>query len=328
MKHYLHHMQQAIRLALAIGLSVACSNPGKSGGTDTPKASGENKQSEDARPIAPNPTDASGTRIVMSFKNLAALKNITGYVVDGVDQHGFKSIDSARYAFFSMKPGRYDIIVEGQRAGDNSSQSSVTAVGIRINGLTVKAGEDTLVREAIELLPTFAIKGQARIFEALTHGAIQVEIPGTRIKTKTETDGTFTLAGVPNGSHSIVASNPDYLDASYESRNWSAQDTLELKAVTLLPQDKALPTGVHYKGEGMIPNEENLITVFMTRPAGMNKMRISETADFAAAAWQDYQSSLDWKFTSGGERKIFVQFAKDQTQLSAVFHADIPLAQP
>ncbi len=327
MKYYLHRMKQSFGLAVGISMAVACSNPGKSGGGETPKVSEDPKQSADAKPIVGNP-DPTGARIVVSFKNLSGMKSIAGYVVDGIDQHGFKAIDSDHYAFFSLKPGRYDFIIEGQRAGDDTSQSNSTSVGIRISGVNVKAGEDTFIREPIELLPTFSIKGKVRIQDGVTHGAINVQIPGTRIKAKTEADGSFTLASVPQGSHGILASNSGYLDAAYESRSWSAQNAPELQAITLLPQDQALPTGVHYKGDGMTPNEENTVTVFLVRPAGMNKFRISETSDFAATPWQDYQSSLDMKFPIGGERKVFVQFAKDQQQFSAIFSADIPMAQP
>lgn len=328
MKHYLRGMKQGLGLAAWICFSIACSNPGKSGSGDTPKAPDQPKQSEDARPISTNPPDASGTRIVLSFKSLTGLKNIAGYVVDGVDQHGFKAIENDRYAFFSMKPGRYDFIIEGQRAGDDTSQSNTTGVGIRISGVNVKAGEDTIIREPIELLPTFTIKGKVRLLDGVTHGAINVQIPGTRIKAKTEADGSFTLPNVPLGAHPILASNTGYLDASYESRHWSAQDAPELQPLTLLPSEHALPTGVHYKGDGMTAGEENVVTVFLVRPSGMNKFRISETSDFAAATWQDFQSSLDVKFPPGGERKVFVQYSKDQQQLSAIFSADIPMAQP
>jgi hypothetical protein len=321
-------MKQSFGLAAWISISVACSNPGKSGGGETSKASDEPRQSEDAKPISGTPPDATGSRIVVSFKSLAGLKTIAGYVVDGVDQHGFKAIDSEHYAFFSMKPGRYDFIVEAQRAGDDSSQSSSTTVGIRISGVNVRAGEDTIIREDLDLLPTFAIKGKVRLMDGVTHGAINVQIPGTRIKTQTEADGSFTLTGVPQGSHPIVATNSGYMDAFYESRSWSAQNAPELPAVTLLPQDQALPTGVHYKGEGMMPNEENTVTVFLVRPAGMNKFRVSETSDFAGANWQEFQSSVDLKFPPGNERKVFVQYAKDQQQYSAIFSADIPMAQP
>ncbi|HET9238986.1 MAG TPA: hypothetical protein VFO10_17140 [Oligoflexus sp.] len=328
MKYYLRGMKQGLSLAAWISFSVACSNPGKSGGGEAPKAPDQPKQSEDARPVNNNPPDASGTRIVLAFKSLAGLKNIAGYIVDGVDQHGFKPIDNDRYAFFSMKPGRYDFIIEGQRAGDDTSQSAATGVGIRISGVNIKAGEDTIIREPIELLPTFAIKGKVRLLDGVTHGAINVQIPGTRIKAKTEADGSFTLPNVPLGAHPIVASNTGYLDASYESRHWSAQDAPELQPLTLLPADQALPTGVHYKGDGMTAGEENIVTVFLVRPAGMNKFRSSETSDFATATWQDFQSSMDVKFPPGGERKIFVQYSKDQQQLSAIFSADIPMAQP
>jgi hypothetical protein len=78
----------------------------------------------------------------------------------------------------------------------------------------------------------------------------------------------------------------------------------------------------------MTPGEENIVTVFLVRPAGMNKFRISETSDFAAVTWQDFQSSFDVKFPPGGERKLFVQYSKDQQQLSAIFSADIPMSQP
>ncbi|HYX39649.1 MAG TPA: hypothetical protein VE954_41655 [Oligoflexus sp.] len=327
MKYYLRRMKQGFSLAVIISMGVACSNPGKSGG-ETPKVVEEPKQSADAKPIVAAPTDTTGARIVISIKNLAGLKSVSGYVVDGVDQHGFKAIDSGHYAFFSMKPGRYDFVVEGQKGGDDTTQAASTTVGIRISGVTVKAGENTVLREPIDLQPTFAIKGKVRLLDGVTHGAINVQIPGTRIKTKTEADGSFVLAGVPNGAHAITAVNTGYIDAAYETRNWSAQDVPELQPVTLLPQDQALPTGVHYKGEGMLPNEENIVTIFMVRPAGMNKFRISETSDFAAATWQDYQSSVDIKFPAGGERKVFVQYAKDQQQLSAIFNADIPMAQP
>lgn len=328
MKYYLHRMKQSFGLAALISISAACSNPGKSGGDEPPQTQDDSKTSADAKPIVATPPDAAGSRIVVSFKNLSGLKNIAGYVVDGVDQHGFKAIDSTHYAFFSMKPGRYDIIVEGQKPGDDTSQSASTTVGVRISGLTIKTGEDTVIRDPIDLLPTFAIKGKVRLLNGVTHGAINVQIPGTRIKTTTEADGSFTLASVPFGSHPIVASNPGYVDATYEARNWSSQDAPELQAVTMLPQDQAVPTGIHYKGEGMVPNEENVVTVFLVRPSGMNKYRISETMDFAAAAWQDYQSSVDIKFPVGGERKLFVQYSKDQQQFSAIFNTDIPMAQP
>jgi hypothetical protein len=328
MKHYLRRMKQGLGLAALISLSVACSNPGKSGSGETPKATEPPKQSDDARPIRSNYPDGSGTRIVLSFKSLTGLKNLAGYVVDGVDQHGFKAIENNRYAFFSMKPGRYDFVIEGQRAGDDSSQSSATGVGTRISGVNVKAGEDTIIREPIELLPTFAIKGKVRLLDGMTHAAINVQIPGTRIKTKTEADGSFTLQAVPLGAHPILATNSGYLDALYESRHWSAQDAPELQPMTLMPSVQALPTGVHYKGDGMTAGEENIVTVFLVRPAGMNKFRISETSDFAAATWQDFQSSFDVKFPPGGERKVFVQYSKDQQQLSASFSADIPMAQP
>jgi len=328
MKYYLRRMKQGLSLAAWISLSIACSNPGKSAGGETPKAPDQPKQSEDARPVISNPPDASAARIVLSLKGLAGLKNLAGYIVDGVDQHGFKAIENDRYAFFSMKPGRYDFIIEGQRANDDASQPNMTGVGIRISGVNVKVGEDTIIREAIELRPTFAIKGKVRLLNGVTHGAINVQVPGTRIKSKTEGDGSFTLLNVPLGAHSIVASNVGYLDALYEGRQWSGQDAPELQPLTLLPSDQALPTGVHYKGDGMTAGVENSVTVFLVRPAGMNKFRISETSDFAAAVWQDFQSTFDVKFRPAGERKLFVQYSKDQQQFSAIFSTEIPMAQP
>ena len=119
MNHYLSRMKPSLSvLAGLLCLSVACSNPGKSG-TETSKKPEYDKGSADAKPIVPGTPDAAGTQIILSFKTLAGLKNITGYVVDGIDQHGFKNIDSnGHYAFFSMKPGRYDIILEAQKTGD------------------------------------------------------------------------------------------------------------------------------------------------------------------------------------------------------------------
>jgi hypothetical protein len=313
----------------AVSLSlwlVACSNPGKEGDT-TPTSPGTD--SSDARPIAPSPSvsEPTATQVVLNLKNLAGLKNISGYVIDSIDQHGFKAIDNGRFAFFTMKPGRYDIIIEAQKAGDDGSQSASAGLGIRINGLQVKAGENTTIKDPIELLPTFAIKGKVHLLNGVTHGAINVAIPGTRIKAQSTADGSFELKGVPSGQHAVVASNNGYLDAVYDSRIWNAQDAPELGILTLLPGSVALPTGIHYKGVGISSTEENVTTLFLARPNGMNKFRVSETADFAGAAWQDFQSSIDLKFPAGGERKVFVQYAKDQ-QFSAVFNVEIPVAAP
>jgi hypothetical protein len=60
MKHDLHRVKRVFTLAFTIGLSLACSNPGKSGGTVTPKAPDVSKPSEDASAIIPNPSGLCG----------------------------------------------------------------------------------------------------------------------------------------------------------------------------------------------------------------------------------------------------------------------------
>lgn len=328
MKSCLWRMKCSAAFAALLGFSAACSNPGKSDPSESVPNAEENQSAADAnKPIIGTPPDSVSSKIVLSFKSSAGLKNISGYVIGEVDQHGFKATDSAHYAFFTMKPGRYDLIIEAQKPAEDNS-ADLTSVGIRINGVAVKSGEDTYIKDPLDLLPTFPVKGKVRLLDGSQHEGIAVQIPGSRIKTMTEADGSFTLTAVPPGMHPIAANRSGYLDAGFESRSWTAQTAAALPALTLLPQDQALPTGIYYKGPGLVPNQENIATLFLVRPTGMNMYRISETSDFAAAAWQPYQSSLDLTFPAGPERKVFVQFARDQQQISAIFNADIPMAQP
>ena len=313
-------------VTMLTSLLLACSNPGKSGSTEPPKATELNTSNADAKPATPIQAE-TGSRIIVNFKNPAGLKNVNGYVVDAIDEHGFKAVanTSGRYALFSMKPGRYDVIFEGQRASDDPAQSALTSVGLRLSGITVKAGEDLTIREPVDLLPTFAVKGKVRLLEGVAHGAIEIQIPGTKIKTTTTVDGSFSLDNVPTGNHSVQAMNSGFLRGFYETRSWPQNDNT-LTPLTLLPDDQALATGVHYKGAGLFASEANQPTVFLVNPARMNKYRLSETSDFAESVWLNYQSSVDLSFPIGGERKVFVQFSKDEQQFSAIFNAELPVA--
>ncbi len=313
-------------VTMLTSLLLACSNPGKSGSTDTPKAPELNRSNADAKPVAPIQAE-TGSRIIVTFKNPTELKNLSGYVVDASDEHGFKAVEgsSGRYALYSMKPGRYDVIFAGQRANDDPAQTALTSVGLRLSGITVKAGEDLTIKEPVDLLPSFAIKGKVRLQDGLTHGAIEIQIPGTKIKTTTTADGSFSLENVPTGNHSVQAISSGFSRGFYETRTWpQAENTLT--PLTLLAEDQALATGVHYKGSGLFASEANQVTVFLVHPASMNKYRLSETSDFAESVWLNFQSSVDLSFPIGGERKVYVQFSKDEQQFSAIFSADLPIA--
>ncbi len=328
MKHYQKSLKRGLSLlALTTGLSPACSNPGKSSSPQDPDPQVQIKESADAKPIVPAKPEAA-PRIVMSFKSASGLKNISGYVVNAIDEHAFKPvIDSpGRYALNSMKAGRFDIIIEAQKASDDASQSASTAVAIRINGISIKSTEDTVIKDPIELLPTLTIKGKIHLHDGVTHGAINVQIPGTRIKAVTAADGSYALERVPSGMHDVAVTNAGFGKGIFEVRSWP-EGSNELSTLTLLPEEQALPTGVHYKGEGLSATEPNTVTLFLLRPMGMAKFRWSETSDFVGSLWQDYQSSFDANLPAGGDRRVFVQFAsKDLSQLSAVFNVDLPTA--
>ncbi|MCX6129852.1 MAG: hypothetical protein NTX25_12435 [Proteobacteria bacterium] len=324
MKKILFKSKTVMSLVYSLLILLSCSNPGQPEQKKLPSDS-----NADALPgnTGIKPSDPSNSRIIMSFKTLTKYRDISAYVVGSIDAHGFAALDdkSSRYAINSLHPGTYDIIIEAQKLSDEANKSTL-GVGLRISGISVRALEDTQIND-VELLPYAELKGQAHLFKAVSHGAINVEIPGTRIKAKTANDGSYILEKVPAGWHEIQISNAGFIQGLIAVQHWSAEPHI-LPRLTLLPASEILPTGVYYRGQALSATEINQVTIFLNRPSTMNLFRWSETSDFVAAPWQTFQSSLDLQLQAGGNRKIFVQFSKDQQQLSAIYSTELTAPNP
>lgn len=306
-----------LRLVLSLGLIVACANPGKS-----PEEAAQTNESIET-PFANRDADANLARgrVLIDFKFSERMRDVKGSIVGtGPSPSLTPLLDQAgRFQFSPLKPGVYDFILEATRQAQDPSQASLP-VALRISGVEVKGGGDIFLRD-IELQPYVELSGEVRMLGQGPLAGIEVSIPGTSYRVLSDENGQFKLTHVPAGHHQLVAAYQNFSRGLFETRQFAG--SAALPALTIFNDSQLLPVGAHYEGEAVPADGESTITLFLQRPQGMNLFRWGYSSELSNAPWLPYQSSMDFKL-GAGQRQLYLQFSRDQKQLSPVYPVSFP----
>ena len=310
-------LRQSIGLSafsLALVLS-ACANPGRE-----QKAQEQESADDSARPVTADLSRAS-SRIVLKFRETERLQQIKGGLVGIAGGPSLTPLveQPGRYMIGPLKGGSYDILLEAQKLSDQPGQDNY-GVAIRISGITVQNDQDTFLAD-VELRPYLHIKGAVKLSGAAPQAGVEISIPQTGIKTTTAANGSFDFDRVPSGHHTFEVRTSGYTTGVFEKRQFTADSTLP--TITLVPQDQNLAIGAHYLGAPLPQLQSFVVTIHLQRPQLMNQVRWGSTADLSSAAWQPYQSSVEVELAAD-QRLVYVQYAQDGKQLSAVYPVTIP----
>lgn len=307
-----------ITLGAVLALSLQCSNPGLE-----PKNNEQNSADDSLQPLTADANRAA-SRIIFKFRGNDRLKQVKGSVLgqEGVPALAPLLDQPGRYVIGPLKAGVYDVLIEAQHLPEEAGEDSY-GVALRLSGVGVAGDQDTILND-VALNPYLKIKGQVQLFGSQPQAGIELSIPSTHLKAVTAADGSFAFDQMPEGHHSLRVKFPGFAAALFEERQFKVDQSLP--TLTLLPEDRVLPVGLHYLGEPIAPLVSQKVTIFLQRPEGMNLIRWGFTSDLNQASWLPYQSSLDFDL-SANQRVIYLQFAQDAKQLSTVYSLSIPLSE-
>lgn len=169
----------------------------------------------------------------LSEKTISSLKNTTIYIysddIPGVvktcnvgETYYFDGLDSTKlYSiyFSNVEPGTIHGTKSSREAQETTYDENGTAIVAKEIQVTPADGSGIVVD--VDLTATGKISGVAKRYdvsgdEESDHSGIVVYIPGTSYSAYTDSNGNFTMSGIPQGKHTVRA---QYAGYSYAEKN-------------------------------------------------------------------------------------------------------------
>lgn len=282
-----------ILLSFVILLMIGCGE-NTSESTDSATNEGENKGS------------ATTGKLALSIATQVENNSVEGYVVGKKENLKLIATNDGKYEIENVPAGKHDIVILANSLAISTSLSSNQNIGLRINDLIVKAGEVTSQSD-IKLPPLGSITGKATLMNQSDHAGIDVYIPGTGYLAKTASDGSFTIADVPEGIHNLYIEKDGYHRGQLEKIQVTGGSQTQTAAVSLV-----VSTGA----EGFIQAEDGsgtvsslVVNLIIGATSNAVLMKISEDQNFTNIAWIPLATATQYTFTSDGTKTLYVKFA-------------------
>lgn len=292
-------------------LAYACANPGKSDSTN----SNAQAPSADAAPSVENQGVGN-----IAFEAPAGLIDLQGYIVGSSDQVALRVVPdvSGSLGFVAVAPGTYDIILTARKVQSNGT---VAPVGIRLSGIVVSGGKNSLLPTP-DLQPTLDVRGKVHLQGDVSPAAVTVQVPGTHYRVPADANGDYVLASLPIGHHQIEISQPGFVNGGIGEQDF--RDDIDLPTISLRREGDVLNSGVYYFGPAMTEGLAAKIILYFQTPKGMNQFRVGSVENLSKEDWSNLQSSVEIDMPAGKDPVLAVQYSKDGQQLSPIYNVTIP----
>jgi hypothetical protein len=273
-----------------------------------------------ACPTTPVPAPANGGQLVFHVAGDVDPCSVAGYIVGKQDV--FKLVAAQDGSFFidQVPAGKYDVILVGRSAAPTSLLDDTADRGVRLAGVEAYSGK-SVDQGLIDLPIAGSLTGSITLSGASDFAGIDVYIPGTSYSAKTDSKGSFTLAGAPVGTEDLYVDKSGYYRGQVEGLTVATGKATAVPAVTLV-----LSTGV----DGMIQlagggasYSSRTVPVVVGATTDAVLMKLSEDKSFVDAPWVPIVSSTTFTFAGDGQRTLYVEFADDNGLASSPFSATI-----
>lgn len=231
-----------------------------------------------------------------------------------------------------MVPGTVSIIV---LSGDGSAglvAGGASKYGLLIPDIVVPGGKTTDLGNKV-LKETGTITGSAAFYSNpndLDLLGTEVFIPGTPFLIKTGSDGAFTLAGVPEGTYTIVVQHTGFAVLKIESVNVVEGKTTNLGTAALSlsngPEGAIAVTADLTRdliGSAMKIATNRVVTMALSYDKDAALMKVSNEPAFLNKEWEPVTATKNWTFTTDGRKTLYVMYSDLNGLESSPFSDDI-----
>jgi|GEM_PF-2220234 len=255
----------------------------------------------------PDPSGVNGQLVLELPSEAADIDpcSLEGYVVGNQQNLKLQMTKSGEYFVNDVPPGEQDLIVTaGALQIESTSGASLKLVsgspsnGIRMNDLRSTSGLRNSVGEVV--LPKLSeISGTARLNSSSVtdHAGITVYIPGTGYSAFTAPDGSYTIANVPAGAHSLFFEKDGFSRGQIEGFVIGGGEEAEAPTVNLY-LDAGI-SGSFSVVNSVVLNSKTVVlddtaNLLMAPSNGAVLMLIGDGRQ--AASWQSVRTNFSWDY--------------------------------
>ena len=309
----------AIVLTNCAGRSVSSQTNG--GGSSGPSAC------DGALDAAPDPTGVNG-QMVLHIPDDIDPCSVSGYIVGHMDDLKIEMTIDGSYFINNVPLGENDVLMV---AGTLQIPTTLTGTpevdrGIRINDIRASSGLRQQLGE-VNLPKLGTISGKVTLASGSVsdHAGILVYIPGTSYSAYSDTDGSFSMTGVPAGLHSLYFEKDGFARGRIESFAVDSDVTSTAQSVQLY-----LDTGITgnfsiinsflVNGKTIIPG--TTANLLMAPSAEAVTMLVGD-GGMSAAMWRPVTTNYNFDFTSVNILNFLTQTVGTTTVISSPFQATL-----
>jgi hypothetical protein len=324
-----------IKMMLQLTIAIFLASCANSGNEPAPSSTAEPKPSPGPQPeVKPNQSAdvaiAKQGQIRFSLNQENLMDHVQAYVIGAADRHraSRESPNAQQFIIREIPDGTYDIMLTALDP-DTLDAAQPTIYGKRINGIRIQDG-DIVKLGGLDLGRTIALTGSVQAVSGTVGGA-QVMVAGSDLKTTTDADGNFRLQGLPPGFHRLLIQKDGFHSGRIEAFSLrepeSAAEPVAIGNIWLLAEQSD-PAGLFSPATMDQPANELAVPFITLAPETTNEMRFAEQPDLEGIAWQPLKSSFQYTFTTAGEKTLYIQFAREGSQLSQVYRHDLSVELP
>ncbi|WP_176736771.1 carboxypeptidase regulatory-like domain-containing protein [Oligoflexus tunisiensis] len=190
--------------------------------------------------------------------------------------------------------------------------------GVKIDAVKVKPLEKTdLGKQSMK--KTGSLTGLVTFFDNpnnLDLAGSDVFVPGTDFIAKTDSQGSFVIEGLPEGTYTLMMQHTGFSTTTLEEVSIISGQLTDLGTV---PLSLALgPEGgitLQHDATASIGGKDRKIRLSRTVTVNLNYdgdaalMKVSADPTFLNTTWEPVKKTMDWTFDTDGEKTLYVTFA-------------------
>lgn len=269
--------------------------------------------------VASETPDAQSGRIVVQLDATVDPCSVKGYVVGAEGTLEIKMSAAGELAIDNAPAGKHDVVVTGTVALATSLTEETR--GIRLNGVAVKAGQDTRT-DKLTLPAVGTLKGRVRLAGETDHSGIDVYIPGTGFAAKTDSQGAYSISPyVVAGTTNLYFERDGYHRGQIEGIEVVGGQVNVAEDLTLILSLGATG-GIQLAGGEAVVKSRTVPYVVGSTP-NAKLMKVAETNTFDGVEWRPVVTTGKHLFATEGAKTLYVQFADANGLASSPFGDDV-----
>jgi hypothetical protein len=238
--------------------------------------------------------------------------SVVAYVVGQPPRIQGKMSKAGVLHFDELPAGTHDVIVMGATSPAEGAGAEAQDLprdrGQRLNDLDF-TGLGGRVEAQADMPMLGTITGTVELSDRASHEGVAVRVPGTDFATQAGSDGTFTIAGVPAGAHSLHYVSDGYHRGQVESVVVQSATAASVGAISLVPSSGVV--GFVSIENGSAVSSSRSVSLVIGPTSGAVLMQISESPGFEAATWVPIVTTTSHTFADAGDKTLYVRM-KDE----------------